>query len=106
MSQILTKIDQYGNERWKLDGFLHRHDGPAIIYTNGIKSWYYHGKRHCLTGPAIDWGHCLSDPKVDYFVDDKPVTKEFIDWIQENNIRWPFNKETKAWIKLVWDEYA
>ena len=33
---------------------LHREDGPAVEYNNGIKFWYLHGKRHRADGPAVD----------------------------------------------------
>jgi hypothetical protein len=32
---------------------LHRDDGPAIIYINGHKEWWQHGKRHRDDGPAV-----------------------------------------------------
>ena len=35
------------------NGVLHRHDGPAIIYSNGSKEWYKYGKRHRDDGPAV-----------------------------------------------------
>jgi hypothetical protein len=41
----------------KAMNILHRHDGPAIEYTNGTKSWYVDGKRHRLDGPAIIWSN-------------------------------------------------
>ena len=32
---------------------LHRTDGPAVEYDNGIKLLYINGKLHRLDGPAI-----------------------------------------------------
>ena len=35
---------------------IHRVDGPVIIWTNGFESqekWYYNGKLHRITGPAL-----------------------------------------------------
>ena len=37
------------------DGVLHREDGPAVIYDNGINYWYKFGKIHREDGPAVDW---------------------------------------------------
>lgn len=34
---------------------IHREDGPAIIYSNGTKKWFKHGKLHRDDGPAIEW---------------------------------------------------
>jgi hypothetical protein len=36
--------DAEGNIRWYYDDRLHREDGPALEYMNGLKFWYYHGK--------------------------------------------------------------
>ena len=41
---------------WFKEGtnILHREDGPAIEYANGIKNWYKEGKLHRLDGPASE----------------------------------------------------
>ncbi len=56
-------------------GHLHRVDGPAIIYEDGYREWYIHG---------ID------------------ITFEVVDWMSENNISWPWDKETQMLFKLTW----
>ena len=33
---------------------LHRVDGPAVEFANGIKIWYQNGQLHRLDGPAIE----------------------------------------------------
>ena len=33
--------------------FLHREDGPALIYSDGAKKWYLNGMRHRDDGPAV-----------------------------------------------------
>jgi hypothetical protein len=41
---------------WRVNGELHREDGPAKItnYTNGRREkWYFHGKLHRVGGPAV-----------------------------------------------------
>ena len=35
----IMEIDDNGNKVWKLNGKIHREDGPAIEYTNGYKAW-------------------------------------------------------------------
>ena len=42
-----------GSEEWRLNGKLHRMDGPAITQLNGLKEWWLNGKRHRMDGPAI-----------------------------------------------------
>ena len=45
--------DKAGNKIWKLNGKLHRTDGPAIEYAYGRKAWCINGERHRADGPAI-----------------------------------------------------
>ena len=39
---------------WRLNGILHREDGPAYEHSDGYKSWYLNGQRHREDGPAIE----------------------------------------------------
>jgi hypothetical protein len=43
-----------GDKMWCLNGLLHRLDGPAVEYANGYKSWYLDGLRHRVDGPAVE----------------------------------------------------
>ena len=46
-----------GDKEWYINNKLHREDGPAIEYANGAKSWYINGKRHREDGPAIEYAN-------------------------------------------------
>ena len=35
------------------NGDFHNLSGPAVIWVNGHKEWYLHGRLHNLRGPAI-----------------------------------------------------
>jgi len=39
-----TKYCMGGDTLYLLDGKNHRIDGPAVIRSDGIVRWYYHGK--------------------------------------------------------------
>jgi hypothetical protein len=54
-TQPVMEVDNYGIKRWKLNGRLHREDGPAVESINGNKEWYCHGQLHRVDGPAIEW---------------------------------------------------
>jgi hypothetical protein len=41
-----------GGKEWRLNGKLHRDDGPAVEYEDGINAWYQHGKLHRIGAPA------------------------------------------------------
>ena len=65
-NQPICKIDEYGTKRWRLNGKLHRVDGPAVELANGDKHWYLNGKLHREDGPAIEYANgskswCLND---------------------------------------------
>jgi hypothetical protein len=56
----------------KLDGKLHREDGPAVEWPAGTKEWYLNGKRHRVDGPAIEWG----DGTWSWYLNGKQLTEE------------------------------
>ena len=43
-----------GTKEWRLEGRLHREDGPAVESANGDKVWWQHGCRHREHGPAVE----------------------------------------------------
>ena len=48
-----TEIQKDGTKVWKNDnGNLHREDGPAVIFPDGIQQWHINGKLHREDGPA------------------------------------------------------
>ena len=53
----VPEMKEYSNasKEWRLNGILHRTDGPAIEYSTGTKEWWVNGKRHRTDGPAIEW---------------------------------------------------
>ena len=56
-SKPTMSVDEWGNKHWRLDGKLHRLDGPAIEYANGSKEWWVDGKCHRLDGPAVEYAN-------------------------------------------------
>ena len=85
---------------------LHRLDGPAIEWSNGLKWWYVDGERHRLDGPAVEWSYGekgwfinrksnrLDGPAVEFsdginewWVDDKHLNTEEVEfWLKENDV--------------------
>jgi hypothetical protein len=64
-------IDEHGNKRWRLDGDLHRVDGPAVEYADGDKEWYLNDEYHRVDGPAVEWSFgddqwWLNDERYDF----------------------------------------
>ena len=42
-----------GSKEWRVNGVLHRDDGPAVILANGTQEWRVNGKLHREDGPAV-----------------------------------------------------
>ena len=68
MERYEVTVDEYGTVRFykpgtpsfhhldgRVDGKLHRLDGPAVQHTTGAKFWYVDGKLHRTDGPAAEW---------------------------------------------------
>jgi len=55
MQQPTMTVNRDGTKIWRLDGKLHREDGPAIEGANGGKEWWLHGGLHREDGPAVEY---------------------------------------------------
>ena len=53
--QPTLEILENGSKSWRVNGLLHRLDGPAMEWLDGTKSWWVNGQRHRLNGPAIEF---------------------------------------------------
>ena len=72
MSKPTCRTDKYGNKIWKLNGELHRLDGPAIEFFDGTKEWYLNGVMHREDGPAIE----LSNGRKIWYLHGKELSEE------------------------------
>lgn len=48
---VLCTVGNY----WYKFGSLHRDDGPACEFVYGDKQWYQHGRLHREDGPAVEY---------------------------------------------------
>ena len=54
MPKIPEKIEKEdGTIEWRLEGKLHREDGPAVVRQDGVQQWWVNGERHREDGPAF-----------------------------------------------------
>ena len=53
-TEPIFEIDEFGTKKWRLNGLLHRKDGPAIEWADESKFWFLNGKCHREDGPAIE----------------------------------------------------
>jgi hypothetical protein len=69
---------------WKMDGKLHRTDGPAVIDSDGTQVWYLDGKVHRTDGPAaID-----SDGTQAWYLDNKLHRTDGPAFIRADGSQW------------------
>lgn len=47
-------------EKWYLNGLLHREDGPAVEWSNGVTDWWLNGNRY----DKEDFHQCLKKKKL------------------------------------------
>ena len=100
-------VNKSGDKEWRLNGKLHRLDGPAIEWMDGHKAWYVNGLPHREDGPAFEFsngskhwylnGKCHREdgPAVDGVNGDKC-------WFyQDKKIDCKDNKEFLRMIKLI-----
>jgi hypothetical protein len=72
MIEYTVKVYDDGGKYWRLNGKLHREDGPAVEYADGGKEWYLKDKLHREDGPAVEY------PSGDkyWYLNDKSMTEE------------------------------
>jgi hypothetical protein len=59
-----------GAIEWRLNGHLHREDGPALEDANGSKEWFLNGYLHRTDGPAVEW----ADGSVEWWLNGNQVS--------------------------------
>jgi hypothetical protein len=85
----VRRVDARGNQRWRLNGQLHRTDGPAVVWASGTQEWWVNDQRHRTDGPAL----MLVSGYHAWFIDDKDITKQVKKWMKDRDISWPFSDE-------------
>ena len=89
---LTVEADEDGKITYRnADGELHNTDGPAVVHTNGGKSYWIKGQRHNPDGPAI----ISANGYKAYFVKGQPLTKaEFKTWQAQQSA--PLHNTTKV----------
>jgi len=63
----------YCNNKCYWRGYLvHREDGPAVEWEDGLKAWWLNGERHRKDGPAIEY----SNGDKEYWLNGEYYSKE------------------------------
>jgi len=77
---------------YKVNGKLHREDGPAVIYNNRSWEWFINGKRHREDGPAIEYFD--GNPIRCWYLNN--ITYSFEEWLEKT----PILDEEKVFLRL------
>lgn len=48
-------VDDNGTQKWYKNDYLHRENGPAVIWKSGDKEYRINGQLHREDGPAIEY---------------------------------------------------
>lgn len=70
-----------GDRYWRLNGYLHREDGPAVELTDGQKEWWINGERHREDGPSIE----KSKGAKEWWINGKQLTEEEFNLRKQGN---------------------
>ena len=70
--RVIESLTKDGTREWRLDGKLHRIDGPALIRLDGCKGWYFMGELHREDGPAIYGPNIIGE----YYLEGQELSKE------------------------------
>ena len=84
-------------KEWYSNGLHHRINGPAVIWKNGTQEWHLNGKMHRTDGPAKIW----SNGNEEWVINGQYITKEVKQWMQKQNVIWPWDEETQAQFLLT-----
>jgi hypothetical protein len=101
----VERIDDFliGSISYYIKGtkILHREDGPAIEFEDGLKEWLVNGKLHRVDGPAI----VSSDGRKEWYIngilhrEDGPAVMDY-----DGKVRWYLNGvrlSKEAWFELL-----
>ena len=80
------------SEGWYYKGKLHRESGPAIVDNHGYQCWYFNGMKHRADGPAVIY----SDGEMEWWYMDEEMHPD--DWFENHP-----DKELAAIAKLAYD---
>lgn len=95
-----------GLTKYKLEGLLHRLDGPALVHANGDEEWFRNGERHREDGPA-----CIFRNSKRWYINGEGYTEEkFNDYLLSKAMNFadtPHNHVDVTWYgnKLDRKEY-
>ena len=81
-----------GTQEWRVNGKLHRLDGPAIICPDGGQAWFVNGQRHRTDGPACIY----ADGYQAWFVNGENITAQVLIWMEQQSVTWPWDQATQA----------
>jgi len=75
MSKPVLEIGSDGMRIWRLNGVLHREDGPAVSLPPNFQEWYQHGVLHREDGPASIDRH----GKIEWYLNG--IKYQFREWL-------------------------
>ena len=97
MSEQPERLEFSDRVEYRLNGKLHREDGPAKEWADGDKEWWVDGKCHRLDGPAVEWANGTKE----WYVDDNKVPKSDVDNFRLKTMTLSFVVNRRIWKKVI-----
>lgn len=107
MKSIKTKLLD-GTVEYRLNGKLHRVDGPAVEYPDGRKRWYQDDKLHRLDGPAIEYPYGTKEwwlGTKEWWLDGKQLSEKEFRKISYDTVQKPLDERVNSLPTRQYVEY-
>ena len=78
MNEPVCQTFKDGLQEWRLNGRLHRTDGPAVIWSDGTQSWWVNGQLHRTDGPARIW----HDGDQEWWIEGQRTTQQEVELLR------------------------
>ena len=79
---VKLDINSNGTTWWRLNGQLHRLNGPASTSVWGYYAYWVNNRRHRTDGPAV----LFTDGEGEYWVDDKKLSEYEVMFVANNSV--------------------
>ena len=87
MSEPVCRTLEDGTQVWRLNGHLHRTDGPAVINADGTEAWFLNGLLHRADGPA----RIYPNGRQDWWIEGRELTRQEVELLRFR--RWALEGE-------------
>jgi hypothetical protein len=95
---MVLAVEADRTQSWRVNSMFRRTDGPSVIRADGTQEWIVNGLWHRTDGPAV----IRADGTQLWYVNGQNLTKKITSWMQQRDIKWPWNESAHMEFVLTW----